>query len=206
MDLAYVLFGGFKVEEFLKQYRVGGAQITFGGYISTEDDRGRPTHYYVGLLWNPWDSETGRTVAAKNHVSIEGDPGPKVSIRVFSASLKDRKALEEIRPTFTNAGKKVWVWEYDQPLVVFIEGERDSESWTVSHWRMFSGRVIFDLAKNKIQLKTCAVNDDGHKPSDDLDEATKQAIAGEQLNGVEKLRGSRKSGRNQKSRTETRVS
>jgi len=171
------------MEKFLKEYKVGNTLIRFGGSITTEDERGRPNYHDVGLFWNPWDCETGRTVAAKNHVSIQGDPGDKISIKIFMISIKDRKVLEELKPTFTNAREELWIWEYDQPIAVFISGERDSESWTVSHWRMFSGRVVFDLAKNKIRLENFKSPEpgNGHKSGDELDEETKQALAGTQL-------------------------
>jgi hypothetical protein len=171
------------VEKFLKQFKAGNSTLTFGGSITTEDERGRPNYHDVGLFWNPWDCEVGRTVAAKNHVSIQKDPGDKISIKVFMISIRDRKVLEELKPTFTNAREELWVWEYEQPIAVFINGERDSESWTVSHWRMFSGRVIFDLAKNKIRLENFKSPEpgNGHKSSDELDEETKQVLAGTQL-------------------------
>lgn len=175
------------MDKFLKQQRVGNSLITLRGSITTEDERGRPTCHDVGLLWNPWECETGRTVAAKNYVSIQGNPGDKISINIFAISIRDRKVLEELKPTFTNAREELWIWEYETPIAVFISGERDSESWTVSHWRMFSGRVVFDLAKNKIRLENFKSPDpgsgdgDGHKPSDELSKETKNAIAGTEL-------------------------
>jgi len=180
------------VEKLLREIRVGEALISLGGCISTEDERGKQTHYYVGLFWNPWECPTGRTVAAKNHISVAGDPG-RVSIGVFSSSLKERKLLEELNPTFVNVGKGIRVWEYEQPLTLLIKGEKESESWTLSHWKMFSGRVVFDLAKNKIRPTEDKplsqplpippdLNGDNHRPKDeDLDDATKKAIAEAQM-------------------------
>jgi hypothetical protein len=192
------------MEKWLKKFQVGAAQLTLSGNITTEDDTGRRTYYDAGLFWDPWGCETGRTVAAKNRISIQGDPGPKVSIMVFAASLKDRKVLGELGPTFTNAGKKIWVWEYEIPLVVFIDGERDAENWTISHSRMFSDRVVFDLAKNRLQLDATTdvqQSTDGDNGDGELDEETKNLIAGSQLgHGIEK------SDKRPKRRTEAQIS
>jgi len=164
--LAYYILKEAFVDKFLKQYGVGGCELTFAGHITTEDDLGVRTHYYVGLFWSPWECKTGKTVAAENHVSIKGNPGGKVSIRVFTVSLKNRKVLRELEPTFRNSGKNIWVWENREALAVLLDGERDAETWVVSHWRMFSGRTVFDLAKNRFRPEDFenleAGGDNGH--------------------------------------------
>lgn len=166
------------MEKFLKEFMVGNAKLILSGLVFTEDTRGRRIPHSCGLFWNPWECDD-HTVAAQNSVTIEGDPGSKISIKVYAISLRDRTTIEELKPTFSNSTKEVWVWEYDAPIAIFIDGQRDSESWTVSHWRMLSGRIVFDLAKNKIQIAETrpAVSDNGgngHGYPDPNDEAGQQ--------------------------------
>ncbi len=166
---------------FLREIRLGGALLTLGGIVTTEDERGRKTHHYVGWVWNPWDSATGRTVAAKNQVTLKGDPGP-ATIEVYSSSLKERKLLNKLEPTFINPQREVRVWDYEEPLTVIIRGQGTTESWTVSHWRLFSGRIVFDLAKNKIWVEhlTQKLNLTDNQRTVDED-GMKQVIAETQL-------------------------
>jgi hypothetical protein len=174
------------VEKWVKQMPVGGALFTLGGIVATEDEMGRRTYHDVGLFWDPRKSETGRTVEAKNHVSIQGDPGPKIEIRVFSVSLKEHKVLDEIHPSFVNERKGIKVWEYEIPLVVFIDGERQAENWTLSHWRMFSGMVVFDVAKNKFRREGVTAVAEDHcngEDSDPNDIAGAQVDHGKAKNG-----------------------
>lgn len=180
------------MEKCLKDgYRIGNSVLAFGGTVITEDSRGRRVPHSCGLFWNPWD-ELARTVAALNSFSIEGNPGPKVSIKVFAVSLRDRKILEELKPTFANSAKEIWVWEYEVPVAVFINGTSDAtETWTVSHWKMLSGRVVFDLAKNKIQLETkvqpkieTTVKDNDNGNGDEFSQKEKDDIAKAQANAL----------------------
>jgi len=138
-------------DKFLKQFPVGRALITFFGNAITEDRLGRKTEHACGLFWKPWDVED-RTVATENGFAIEGDPGETISIKVFKGSLRDRKVLEEVPPTYENRGTKVF--KYTFPLFVVITGQDTQERWAVSHWRMFSGLTVFDLAKNRFWLET----------------------------------------------------
>lgn len=159
---------------------VGGASLTFGGIVTTEDEMGRRTYNDLGLFWDPRRSKTGRTVETKNHISIQGDPGAKASIRVFSASIRERKALDELQPSFINERRGIKVWEYELPLVVFIDGERQAENWTLSHWRMFSGLVVFDVAKNKLRRESVSADSE---ESDNKEDPDPGDITGTQLDG-----------------------
>lgn len=190
------------LEKFLKRFEVGRCVLTLGGFIKVQNDCGKIFEQSCGSRWVPWEHE-GHVVEALNSVSIEGHPGPGVSIKIFESSLRERKVLKEIKPGFVNPDKKIWTWKYKTPVTVFINGEAKKESWTVSHWIMFSGQVVFDLAKNGIQCElekpvdananTSANKALEHKPAspfDALDEKTKQDVAGDQCDhGFEKNGG-----------------
>jgi len=188
------------VEKLLKEIRVGNAKLLLGGSIVTEDNRGRRTPQSCGLFWNPWECGD-KTVEALNSVVLENDPGSSISIEVFEVSLRDRKIVQKLPPTFSriNSTEKVWVWEYEIPIAVFISGEGASENWAVSHWRMLSGRVVFDAAKNKFRLEEGAnrISDGGNghggKPEiaqSDPDPRVIEAIVAAQCdNGTAKRNG-----------------
>lgn len=183
-------------EKFLKRFKVGGSTLTIGGFIVIEDDHGKTIQQSCGSQWVPWEHE-GRVIEMLNVISIEGEPGPGVSIKIFETSLRERKVLKELKPGFTNPDKKLQIWKYTVPITVFINGKMKKESWTISHWKMFSGRVVFDLAKNGIRCElekpadadTNTNNAPGSKPSspfdvldnkDEMSQEEKDAIAGQQ--------------------------
>ncbi len=149
MGLAYYFFVEVGVEKFIKRLQVGRALVTFFGNVTTEDRIGHKEEHECGLFWNPWDTE-GRVVAMENGVVIEGYPGD-VTILVYRGSLKERTTIEVVPPSHATSG--VWVYRYPFPLFVVIRGQATEERWAVSHWRMFSGRIVFDLAKNCFQVQ-----------------------------------------------------
>lgn len=140
------------VEKFLKQFRVGGALLTFAGSLVFEDERGERTFSSCSERWVPWEHDTNcQIVEILNVVSIEGNPGPGISIEVFETSLRDRETIKRVKPGFTNPGKELKIWKYERPLTVLINGTAKKEAWTVSHWKLFSGKIVFDLAKNGVK-------------------------------------------------------
>ena len=184
MGLAYILlFRRRIVEKFLKQFRVGVAFVTFCGNVATEDDLGRRTYYDCGLVWDPREIDTGRTVLNENCVIVDGDPGPKVSIRIFKVSLNDRMVLGELPPSFINERRGIRIWSYRESILVTIEGERVAENWTISHWRMFSGRICFDMAKNKFPREGVVTEENGSGEPDPNDIAGRQLDEGRAKNG-----------------------
>ncbi|HUT95987.1 MAG TPA: hypothetical protein VMW82_00175 [Candidatus Paceibacterota bacterium] len=61
--------------------------------------------------------------------------------------------LKELKPGFTDPSKKLRVWKYGVPITIFINGEAKKQAWTISHWKMPSGRIVFDLAMNGMQCE-----------------------------------------------------
>ena len=193
------------MEKFLKQFRVGGALLTFAGSLIFEDERGERTFSSCSERWVPWEHDTNcQVVEILNVVSIEGNPGPGISIEVFEASLRDRETIKRVKPGFINPGKELKIWKYKTPLTVLINGTAKKEAWTISHWKLFSGKIIFDLAKNgiKCDLKEPApeikVSVDNNtqdpqpaSPFDILTQEQKDDIAGKQLDHGEEKNGRR---------------
>lgn len=197
------------MEKFLKQFRVGECVLTFAGSLVFEDDRGERTFSSCSERWVPWEYDQGncQIVEILNVVSMEGNPGRGISINVFETSLRDRAVVKKVKPGFVNPGKELSIWKYKSPLTVLINGTVKKEAWTVSHWKLFSGKVIFDLAKNGVncELKepapeTKASSDnkaqDLHPASpfkvlDELTQKEKDVIAREQLDHGQEKNGKR---------------
>jgi hypothetical protein len=142
------------MEKFLKQLPVGKCVLTFAGSLVFEDERGERTFSSCSERWVPWEHDNNcRVVEILNVVSMEGNPGPGVSIEVFETSLRDRAVIKKAKPGFVNPGKELKIWKYKTPLTVFINGTALKQSWTVSHWKQFSGKITFDLAKNGVKYE-----------------------------------------------------
>jgi hypothetical protein len=167
LGLAYSNFWGYIVEKYFKELSVGRAKVILSANIIIQDNRGRRIPQTCGILWYAQECEF-RTIGAENSVAIEGDPGPGISIEVFEVSLRERRIIKRLPPTFsrTNTAEKIWVWNYEQAIAVFISGKEHQENWTVSHWRMLSGRIDFDVAKDKICALEIQATDNGNGHGD----------------------------------------
>ena len=197
------------MEKFLKQFRVGECVLTFAGSLVFEDERGERTFSSCSERWVPWehDQNNCQIVEILNVISMEGNPGAGISIEVFETSLRDRAVIKRVKPGFVNPGKELKIWKYKSPLTVLINGTAKREAWTVSHWKLFSGKIIFDLAKNGVKCELKEPTTENKASSDNkaqdltsanpfkiLDELTqdqKDAIASEQLDHGQEKNGKR---------------
>jgi len=186
------------VGEFLKQFNVNGATLTFHGIAVTENALGEKTFHRCGMLWNPWNADD-KTVETKVGIIVQGEVGENVKLTIAEGwAGKNRKIETNLKPFFQNNRDVIQRFASKAALFVAIEGNRETETWIISWWRMPSGRTFFDLAKNHFRVEelpgrtpqTAPDNSDGHKPSDELDQDTKDVIAGEQCDhGTEKNGG-----------------
>ncbi|OGZ32331.1 MAG: hypothetical protein A2V69_02535 [Candidatus Portnoybacteria bacterium RBG_13_40_8] len=193
------------MEKYLAQFRVGGALLTLHGIAVIEDGYGRPVYNQCGTIWKPWENDNP-TIKAMVGAILEGDPGPGVEIIIGEGYPGDRKPERTISPFYQNQNKGVKMFSTDRALYVAIKG-KVRETWIISWWWAPSGIIHFDEAKNKFRIEEPKTDDkplvqdmslnvlpqvtddgeNGDKPGDELDQATKEAIADAQLDhGVAK--------------------
>ena len=182
--------------------RFGNLLIKLCGLVKLEDD---PENDILCTTFK-------LTKTARNYAAVVGyEDG--ISVKVYEHLYREGK-MQKLDPYFNRDGIKKF--ESDNVIYVVLAREDGKKRifsighHTVMIWdnRECEGLPIKpeDEAENlpdkplsqPLDLssipepKPTNDGDNGHKPSDELDQATKDALAGEQLNGASKPRGSRK--------------
>jgi len=188
---------------------LGSLSVEMDGMVVLNEGRGN--YDFFCSYFEPWRKKGAAIEKTTNHVEISGHQSG-VEVKVFEHLYRDRR-MEELIPYLNRDGVKKFFSEND--VYIVLAAGNDKQMYVIAHRLFPFGKVNWDTLECRRlpaeigkrpdkplsqpldlssipEPKPTNDGDNGHKPSDELDQATKDALAGEQLNGASKPRGSRK--------------
>lgn len=218
MDLAYFNRRCATMDPLFKVPDLGSLSVEMNGMVVLNEGRGN--YDFFCNYFEPWRKKGAAIEKTTNHVEIRGHQSG-VEVRVFEHLYRERR-MEELIPYLNRDGVKKFFSENDV-YVVLVAGNY-KQTYVIAHRLFPFGKVNWDklechrlpaeigkrpdkplsqpLDLSSIpEPKPTNDGDNGHKPSDELDQATKDALASEQLD-----HGASKNGKRTKRDAEVRTS
>lgn len=183
----------------------GELSAELDGLVTVKNSRGESEYGCTEL--RPWEHEGDEVVKTENHITVKGQNA--FSVKVYEY-LRETKAVSELAHYYDRGGVKKFVTKNDAYAVIANNETGARQTFLISHRLFGKGATIWEALQvpnswartskpaskpDQVQTDIKPVEPDpanGHKPSDDLDQATKEAIAGPQPKGSARTRANRK--------------